>query len=109
MRMKVALGLVGAAAASLIALGQPQRAHAQFSDDQQQIAQCVLNYTGTTRSSLAVVKIKNACNQLHQSNSLASDRERNYDQCLLSHISGAQSDYAAVQISSACHNADSSF
>lgn len=79
--------------------------HAQGLVNQfQQTSQCVLQYTGNTRSQLAVATIQSACNDIVHPLGLATEAGRDYDQCLLDHLSGAQSDSAAAQIITACGN-----
>ena len=80
-------------------------AHAQGLTNQfQQSSQCVLQYTGNTRSQLAVTTIQSTCNDVVHPLGLATDARQNYDQCLLQHLSGSQSDTAASQIIAACGN-----
>jgi len=81
------------------------RAHAQsFSDTLQQVSQCTLQYTATTRSKAAVAMIRNACNDLYNPVGLSTDARHAYDNCILQYASGAQSDAAAAQIAQSCAN-----
>lgn len=96
MRWVLVVGLGIAVSASKMALAQ----FVQPGD--QNVAQCVLQYTGDTRSNAAVQMIRNTCNDLYHPLGLATDSRQQYDMCLLQHLSGAQSDTAVAQIQSSC-------
>jgi hypothetical protein len=66
-------------------------------------AQCELSAIRDTRSSLAVQRIRSACNWLAlNGDSLLNERNRDYYVCLVQQLSGVQADQAAGVIVSAC-------
>ena len=103
--MRKHVGWVAALFAVLATVGTAQ---AQ-TDQMQQTAQCVLNYTRDTRSAIAVATIRTACNDMVVNTGDMFAKQRAYDQCLVQNLSGAQSDAAALQIQSACRTANPLF
>lgn len=93
--------------ASAVALAAPtlvlaQSAQAQFASDHRQ-AECELSAIGTTRSLIAIQRIRSACNWLVvNEGSLLNESLRPFYLCLVQNLSGAQSDVAAAAIENAC-------
>ena len=95
--------LIGVLALSAVLIRGAAQAQG-FSDQLQQTSQCVLQYTGDTRSQIAVATIQSTCSDLVHPVGLSTADRQNYDLCLLQHLSGAQTDTAASQIIAACGN-----
>ncbi|HTT83634.1 MAG TPA: hypothetical protein VMF67_09130 [Rhizomicrobium sp.] len=95
--------LIGALALSVVIPCAVARAQG-FTNQFQQTSQCVLQYTGNTRSQLAIQTIQSTCSDVVNPLGLSTSARQAYDQCLLQHLNGAQSDTAAAQIISACGN-----
>ena len=92
-----------ALAFGIVVAGLAGFAQAQtLNDSMNRQADCELDHTGDTRSTLAVGLIKQACNYLALDTSSMHPRSRGYALCILSHVPGNQSDIAANQIASAC-------
>jgi len=89
-----------ALAGSTVVLPAPVKA--QFGTEQRQ-AQCELSAIGSTRSLIAIQRIRSACNWLAvNEGSLLNESLRPFYVCLVQSLSGAQSDAAAAAIEQAC-------
>jgi hypothetical protein len=92
-----------ALAASMLVVSEPGRA--QFANERQ--AQCELSAIGSTRSLIAIQRIRSACNWLAvNEGSLLNEDLRPFYLCLVQNLSGAQSDAAAAAIENACRAAN---
>jgi len=87
---------------SAIALATlPQPGKAQSATERQ--AQCEMSAIGSTRSPVAIQRIRSACNWLAvNEGSLLNESLRPLYLCLVQNLSGAQSDAAAAAIENAC-------
>src|SRR5581483_4960033 len=85
--------------------GLLEHANAQSTNERQ--AQCELSAIGSTRSLLAIQRIRTACNWLAvNEGSLLNESLRPLYVCLVQNLAGAQSDAAAAAIENACRTAN---
>ncbi|WP_249125576.1 VF_A0006 family four-cysteine protein [Bradyrhizobium manausense] len=97
--------ILAAIAAAGLLLSSAQFVAAQTDLEKQ--AQCELSAIRDTRSTLAVQRIRSACNWLAlYGDSLLNESNRGYYICLVRELSGAQADEAAAAIISACRTAN---
>jgi len=90
---------------ALALAGSPECARAQSTNERQ--AQCELSAIGSTRSLLAIQRIRAACNWLAvNEGSLLNESLRPLYVCLVQNLAGAQSDAAAAAIENACRTAN---
>jgi len=103
-RAVLTIAFAMALAAPTLVLPQPGKA--QFASEQRQ-AECELSAIGSTRSLIAIQRIRSACNWLAvNEGSLLNESLRPFYLCLVQNLSGAQSDVAAAAIENACRTSN---